>query len=100
MQTGPATRLTKFTARYFRDKLAMRARAKDRGILVPEFIQVLNHDNLNKFMKRVPAPWVLKARSQASAIGIKKIETAEQLWQTIETLGDQQSFILLKSRRA
>jgi biotin carboxylase len=75
----------------------MRARAKDRGILVPEFIQVLNHDNLNKFMKRVPAPWVLKARSQASAIGIKKIETAEQLWQAIEALGDQQSFILLRS---
>jgi len=84
------------TARYFRDKLAMRAKAKDRGILVPEFIQVLNHDNLKQFMNRVPAPWVLKPRSQASAIGIKKIETAEQLWQTIETLGDQQSFNLLE----
>ena len=84
------------TARYFRDKLAMRAKAKDRGIRVPEFIQVLNHDNLKQFMKRIPAPWVLKPRSQASAIGIKKIETAEQLWQTIETLGDQQSFNLLE----
>jgi hypothetical protein len=84
------------TARYFRDKLAMRAKAKDRGIRVPEFIQVLNHDNLKQFMKRVPAPWVLKPRSQASAIGIKKIETAEQLWQTVETLGDQQSFNLLE----
>ena len=84
------------TARYFRDKLAMRARAKDRGIRVPEFIQVLNHDNLKQFMNRLPAPWVLKPRSQASAIGIKKIETAEQLWQTIETLGDQQSFNLLE----
>jgi len=84
------------TARYFRDKLAMRARAKDRGIRVPEFIQVLNLDNLKKFMKRIPAPWVLKPRSQASAIGIKKIETAEQLWQIIETLGDQQSFNLLE----
>jgi biotin carboxylase len=84
------------TARYFRDKLAMRARAKDRGILVPAFIHVLNHDNLNQFIERVPAPWVLKPRSQASAIGIKKIETAEQLWQTIEALGDQQSFNLLE----
>jgi hypothetical protein len=43
-------------------------------------------------MNRAPVPWVLKPRSQASAIGIKKIETAEQLWETIETLGDQQSF--------
>ena len=66
------------TARYFRDKLAMRARAKDRGILVPEFIQVLNHDKLNKFINRTPAPWVLKPRSQASTIGIKKIETTER----------------------
>jgi biotin carboxylase len=64
--------------------------------LVPEFIQVLNHDNLKQFMNRAPAPWVLKPRSQASAIGIKKIETAEQLWETIETLGDQQSFNLLE----
>lgn len=83
-------------ARYFRDKLAMRMRARDLGIRVPEFIHVLNHDELGKFLHRVPAPWVLKPRSQASAIGIKKIETAEQLWQTVETLGDQQSYNLLE----
>src|SRR5262249_35680016 len=34
------------TVRYFRDKLAMRARAREIGILVPEFIHVLNYDNL------------------------------------------------------
>ncbi|MBC2709500.1 MAG: ATP-grasp domain-containing protein [Desulfosarcina sp.] len=84
------------TARYFRDKLAMRMRARELGIRVPEFIHVLNHDKLKEFLHRVPAPWVLKPRSQASAIGIKKIETAEQLWQTVETLGDQQSFNLLE----
>ncbi len=84
------------TARRFRDKLAMRMRARDLGIRVPEFIQVLNHDQLSDFLHRVPAPWVLKPRSQASAIGIKKIETAEQFWQIVETLGDQQSFNLLE----
>jgi len=63
---------------------------------VPEFIHVLNHDELREFLHRVPTPWVLKPRSQASAIGIKKIETAKQLWQTVETLGDQQSFNLLE----
>ncbi|HSG15611.1 MAG TPA: ATPase, partial [Anaerolineae bacterium] len=30
------------TARYFRDKLAMRVQAKDKGILVPEFTAVIN----------------------------------------------------------
>ncbi len=31
------------TARYFRDKLAMRAKARDDGLPVPEFIHVLNY---------------------------------------------------------
>src|ERR1051326_3848866 len=31
------------TARYFRDKLAMRTKARDEGLLVPEFIHVLNY---------------------------------------------------------
>lgn len=84
------------TARRFRDKLAMRMRAKDLGIPVPEFIHVLNHDRLSEFLHRVPPPWVLKPRSQASAIGIKKIETRQQFWQIAETLGDQQSFNLLE----
>ncbi len=59
--------------RYFRDKLAMRERARKEGILVPEFVHVLNYDTLREFMSRVPNPWLLKPRSQASGIGIKKI---------------------------
>ena len=54
------------TARYFRDKLSMRGRAREVGILVPEFVHILNYDDLNDFMKRVPGPWLLKPRSQAS----------------------------------
>ena len=84
------------TARHFRDKLAMRMRARDLGVRVPEFIHILNHNELREFLDRVPAPWVLKPRSQASAIGIKKIETAEQFWQIAEILGDKQSFHLLE----
>jgi len=60
------------TVRYFRDKLAMRARAKESGVNVPEFVHVLNHDELREFMSRVPAPWLLKPRSQASGIGMKR----------------------------
>jgi biotin carboxylase len=61
------------TVRHFRDKLAMRGRAKEAGINVPEFIHVLNHASLQDFMSRVNAPWLLKPRSQASGIGMKKI---------------------------
>ena len=84
------------TTRYFRDKLAMRARALDAGLPVPEFVQVLNRERLSKFMRDIPAPWVLKPRSQAGAVGIKKIHSEQELWDAADTLGDQQSFYLLE----
>ena len=84
------------TVRYFRDKLAMRGGAREAGILVPEFVHVLNYDNLREFMARVPGPWLLKPRSQASGIGMKKIREAAELWPWLDKLGDQQSFYLLE----
>jgi len=84
------------TVRYFRDKLAMRARAKEVGVSVPEFVHVLNHDELREFMNRVPGPWLLKPRSQASGIGMKKIQRPEELWPWLEKLGDEQSHFLLE----
>jgi biotin carboxylase len=84
------------TARYFRDKLAMRAKARDEGLPVPEFIHVLNHAQLGEFMERVPPPWVLKPRSMAGSMGIKKIHSAEEFWSSLEVLGDKQSFYLLE----
>ncbi len=84
------------TVRHFRDKLAMRMKARESGIEVPDFVPVLNYDVLRRFMENTPAPWVLKPRSMAGAIGIKKIERAEELWPAIELLGDMQSFYLLE----
>ena len=84
------------TVRYFRDKLAMRARAKEAGVNVPEFLHVLNHDELREFMARVPAPWLLKPRSQASGIGMKKIHQPHELWPWLDKLGDGQSHFLLE----
>jgi hypothetical protein len=84
------------TARYFRDKLAMRLRARERGIAVPDFVHVLNHDAMREFMGRVPPPWVLKPRSEASSVGIKKVNSAEELWPILEALGDRQSFYVLE----
>lgn len=84
------------TVRYFRDKLAMRMRAQERGIPVPEFVPMLNHDRIREYLATVPPPWVLKPRLSASAIGIRKIDRAEQLWPLLDELGDRQSFHLLE----
>jgi len=84
------------TARYFRDKLAMRVKARDHGILVPEFVHVLNREDIRDYVNRVPPPWVLKPRSEASAVGIRKVSSADELWPLLEELGDRQSFHLLE----
>jgi biotin carboxylase len=84
------------TMRYFRDKLAMRMKALDRDVRVPDFVPVLNHGDIRYYLEHVPGPWVLKPRQEASAIGIKKIHAAEELWPVLEQLGDTQSSFLLE----
>ncbi len=84
------------TVRHFRDKLAMRMKAEEAGIAVPDFIHVLHHGKLTEFCERVPGPWVLKPRSSAGAIGIRKIENQPQLWEALEEIGDLQSHYLLE----
>jgi biotin carboxylase len=84
------------TMRYFRDKLAMRMKALDRHVRVPDFVPVLNHGDIRYYLEHVPGPWVLKPRQEASAIGIKKIHAAAELWPVLEQLGDKQSSFLLE----
>ncbi|MDQ1161930.1 biotin carboxylase [Chryseobacterium sp. SORGH_AS 447] len=85
------------THRYFRDKLAMRQKAKDSGINVPEFTAVFNNDEVNAFADNVPAPWVLKPRSEASASGIKKLTSKDELWDALNSLGEERHLFLLES---
>lgn len=80
----------------FRDKLAMRVRAQEKGVQVPEFTAVLNHGAVNDYMARVAPPWVLKPRLEAGAMGIKKIHSQDELWHWVNELGDQQSFRVLE----
>jgi biotin carboxylase len=84
------------TARYFRDKLAMRERASSRGVRVPPFVHVLNHERVAEFLRAAPAPWLLKPRSEAGSIGIKTFEREADVWAAIEALGDKQSYYLLE----
>ncbi len=76
------------TGRYFRDKLAMRIQAQDSKINVPAFTALFNDDAINLFADTVPAPWLIKPRSEASATGIKKIHSKDELWEVIHSLGD------------
>jgi biotin carboxylase len=84
------------TARYFRDKLAMRVRAQEAGILVPDFVHALNDAAIHDFTQRVPGPWVLKPRSEGSAAGIKKVGSAEELWRHLDALGDTRASHLVE----
>jgi biotin carboxylase len=83
--------LTSSTARTFRDKLAMSIRARDAGIKVPDFVPAINHEEIKEYLDRIPAPWVLKPRSDVSAIGIRKLNSAEEAWSTIEELNNRDS---------
>ncbi len=74
------------TARLFRDKLAMSARVKEAGITVPDFVPLLNHDEIRDFIDRIPPPWVIKPRSDVSAIGIKKGQEPGDVWRAIDEL--------------
>jgi len=84
------------TAICYRDKLAMRTSARAGGFLVPEFCGIFSYDALRGYMERVSPPWLLKPRAEASALGIRRIEEPEQLWRTLDELGDEQSRFLLE----
>jgi Biotin carboxylase len=84
------------TGRYFRDKLAMRIKAQDAGINVPAFSPLFNDEDINQYADHIPAPWVLKPRSEASAHGIIKVHNKEEFWKHIHELGDNRLYYLVE----
>lgn len=84
------------TARYFRDKLAMRSQAQDHSIFVPPFVSTINSARLHEYIERVPPPWVLKPRSEAASVGIRRIYGEQELWPALDSLGDRQPYFLLE----
>jgi len=87
------------TGRYFRDKLAMRMRAKSCAIAIPAFCSLFNDHDINTFADAVAAPWVLKPRSEASSLGIIKIYDKESLWIHINEMGNKRFKYLLEQFR-
>jgi hypothetical protein len=90
------TGLGESAARLFRDKLAMRTKAREVGVRIPDFCPLFHHDTVREFLGRVPGPWLIKPRSEASAAGIRKLQTADDVWKRIDELGDEQSFYLME----
>jgi biotin carboxylase len=78
-------------AKSFRDKLSMSVKASAAGIRVPDFVPVINDTEISAYLDRVPGPWVMKPRSDVSAIGIRKLDSVEAVWQTIEDLNKRES---------
>lgn len=78
------------TARLFRDKWAMSMKAREAGVNVPAFVPLLNYDEIRDFMARVPPPWIVKPRSDVSAIGIRKVNQASDIWQAIDDLDSRE----------
>src|SRR5256885_2195069 len=84
------------TASRFRDKLAMRMKARSSGVPVPEFSATFNDEQVNDWAARVPAPWVLKPRSSAAAIGVKKVGSHDELWRALDAAGNERSNSVLE----
>lgn len=84
------------TYRYFRDKLAMRMKAQEEGIPVPAFSALFNDQEVNEYIQNVPAPWMVKPRSEASATGIRKVHSSDDLWKLLHELGDERDLFLIE----
>ena len=84
------------TARFFRDKLAMRVQARDAGIKVPAFTGLFNDVEITEYLRATQAPWVIKPRAEASAAGIKKVHSFDEAWNTIHSLGEERHMFLIE----
>jgi len=79
------------TARTFRDKLRMAEAARAAGVRLPDFVPLIYPADIAEFIERVPPPWILKPRSDVSAIGIRKVEQAEDVWRIVDELNQRDS---------
>src|SRR5829696_4252185 len=83
--------LSSSSAKVFRDKLSMAVYGQRAGINVPEFVPLVNTEEVDKYMKRVPGPWVIKPRSDVSAIGIRKVSEPLEVWRAIDEMNEREN---------
>lgn len=76
----------------FRDKLTMRNIASESGVPCPKFTAAFNPNEINRFLEKTPAPWIVKPRTEVNAFGIRKCESAKQVWQTLSELDSRHNW--------
>ncbi len=76
----------------FRDKLTMRNIASEAGIRCPEYVPAFNLERIGRFLDEVPGPWIVKPRQEVSAFGIRKCETAQQVWDVLSDLDSRNNW--------
>lgn len=79
------------TAKTFRDKFRMAEAANAAGIVLPDFVPLIHPDEVRQFMERVPPPWIVKPRSDVSAIGIRKVNDQEEVWSLIAEMNEREN---------
>src|SRR5829696_4597627 len=83
--------LSSSNAKVFRDKLSMAVYSQRAGINLPEFVPLVNAEEVDEFMKRVPGPWVIKPRSDVSAIGIRKVQEPAEVRRAVDEMNERQN---------
>lgn len=83
--------LSSSRAKIFRDKLSMAVHSRRAGVNVPDFVPLVNREEVTEFMERVPAPWIIKPRSDVSAIGIRKVSEAGEVMRTIDEMNEREN---------
>ena len=83
--------LSSSSAKCFRDKLSMAVYSQRAGINVPDFVPLVNAEEVDEFMQRVPGPWVIKPRSDVSAIGISKVSEPEEVRRAISEMNEREN---------
>jgi len=83
--------LSSSDAKVFRDKLSMAVCSQRAGINVPEFVPLVNMEEVDDYMKRVPGPWVIKPRSDVSAIGIRKVSEPGEVHAAFNEMNEREN---------
>ena len=83
--------LSSSDAKVFRDKLSMAVHSQRAGINVPDFVPLVNADEVREFMERVPGPWIIKPRSDVSAIGIRKVSEPQEVWRAMDEMNEREN---------
>jgi hypothetical protein len=71
----------------WRDKLAMRSVSSSKGVPNPPFVGFYNQQAVAEFLDSVPGPWLVKPRTLAGSLGIRKYENAQEVKAVFERLG-------------